>query len=123
MPRYSNLITNRSARLPGDYAKQLTSGNRGGRAPHQSGKMNKREALYSLELEARRRTGEIQAWMFESVKFRLADRTWYTPDFAVWHNDGRMECVEVKGHWEDDARVKWKVVAELYPSIIWTVVP
>ena len=121
MGRYDNLITNRSARLPGDYAKQTTMGKRSGRTSHQPGRMNKREARYSLELEARLRAGEIQAWAFESVKFRLADRTWYTPDFAVWHSDGRMECIEVKGHWEDDARVKWKVVGEMYPNVIWTV--
>lgn len=115
----SHLITNRTARLPGDYAAQPAPA-RGGRPRHTPGVMNKREARYSLELEARRRAGEITAWAFESIKFRLADRTWYTPDFTVWHNDGRLECIEVKGFMEDDAAVKWKVVQELFPCVIWT---
>jgi hypothetical protein len=28
-----------------------------------------------------------------------------------------LECWEVKGHWEDDARVKIKVAAELFPFV------
>ena len=33
----------------------------------------------------------------------------------VLRPDGAFEIHEVKGHWEDDARVKIKVAAELYP--------
>jgi hypothetical protein len=29
--------------------------------------------------------------------------------------DGSLECIEVKGYWMDDARVKIKVAAEMYP--------
>jgi hypothetical protein len=29
--------------------------------------------------------------------------------------DGSLECHEVKGFWADDARVKIKVAAEMYP--------
>ncbi len=111
------LITGRTARLPGiagDLKKQAKGGGR--RSRHTPGCMNKWEAAYSLELEARKRAGEIVDWRFESVKLRLADRTWYTPDFMVVTMDGCIEFHEVKGsHWEDDARVKWKVVQELYP--------
>lgn len=49
---------------------------------------------------------------FEPHKLRLADRTFYTPDFGVLLMDGTFEFHEVKGHWEDDARVKIKVAAE-----------
>ena len=28
---------------------------------------------------------------------------------------GEMECHEVKGFWQDDARVKIKIAAEMYP--------
>ena len=30
-------------------------------------------------------------------------------------SDGVIECHEVKGFWTDDARVKIKIAAELYP--------
>lgn len=46
---------------------------------------------------------------------RLADNTFYSPDFAVMMSDGRMQMHEVKGFWQDDARVKIKVAADLYP--------
>lgn len=56
------------------------------------------------------------AWFkFEGIKLRLADNTFYTPDFAVMLSTGQMELHEVKGFWTDDARVKTKVAASLYP--------
>ncbi len=125
MPRYDNLITGRLSCLPGiggDLKKLPVAQKRGGRTAYVAHGMNKREARYAGDLECRRIAATIRAWAFESLKFRLADRTWYTPDFAVWHNDGRLECIEVKGHWEDDARVKWKVVQEMYPSVTWTLI-
>ena len=49
------------------------------------------------------------------MKFRLADNTFYTPDFALMRPDGQIEIHEVKGFWQDDARVKIKVASEMYP--------
>ncbi len=80
-----------------------------------AGEMNKTEKQYAEYLEARRVAGTIAWYKFEGMKLRLADNTFYTPDFAVMLADGCMEMHEVKGHWQDDARVKIKVAAELYP--------
>lgn len=80
-----------------------------------TGDMNKTEEAYSRTLNARMSGGEVAWWKFEAVKLRLADNTFYTPDFAVMLADGRMEMHEVKGFWVDDARVKIKVAASLYP--------
>lgn len=78
--------------------------------------MNKTEARYAQYLEARRAAGEVVWYAYEAFKLRLAERTFYTPDFAVLLASGRLECHEVKGgHWEDDARVKIKVAARLFP--------
>jgi hypothetical protein len=82
---------------------------------HTPGQMNKTEARYAEQLEAWRLSGEITSWMFEPLKLRLAKRTYYSPDFLVVRPDGAMEFHEVKGHWEDDARVKVKVAAEKFP--------
>lgn len=79
------------------------------------GQMNKTEAEYAAFLNLREKAGEIQWWKFEGLKLRLADKTFYTPDFAVMAADGVIECHEVKGHWQDDARVKIKVAASQYP--------
>jgi hypothetical protein len=77
--------------------------------------MNKLEAAYSAELDLLLRAGEIRGWKFEAVKLRLADKTFYTPDFLVVLKDGSLEFHETKGFWRDDARVKIKVAAEMYP--------
>lgn len=79
------------------------------------GAMNKTEAAYASHLEHRKVAGEVAWYKFEGVKLRLADNTFYSPDFAVMLADGAMECHEVKGFWQDDARVKIKVAADLYP--------
>ena len=80
-----------------------------------SGQMNKTEAAYAAELQARKIAGEVAWYRFEGIKLRLADNTFYAPDFAVMLADGQMEVHEVKGFWQDDARVKIKVAADQYP--------
>jgi hypothetical protein len=79
------------------------------------GAMNKTEQAYATTLEQRRTTGEVAWFKFEGMKFRLADNTFYTPDFAVMLTDGALEMHEVKGYWQDDARAKIKIAADLYP--------
>lgn len=80
-----------------------------------TGVMNKTEAAYEQVLAARRHTGEILWYRFEGHKLRLADNTFYTPDFAVIVASGALEFHEVKGHWTDKARAKTKVAAAQYP--------
>ncbi len=80
-----------------------------------TGEMNKTEAAYADFLEMRRRCDEIWWFKFEAIKLRLADNTFYTCDFAVMAADRTLELHEVKGFWQDDARVKIKVAASLYP--------
>jgi hypothetical protein len=77
--------------------------------------MNATERRYAVHLEQRKQAGDVVWFRFEGMKFRLADSTFYTPDFAVMLASGELECHEVKGHWQDDARVKVKVVADQYP--------
>jgi hypothetical protein len=79
------------------------------------GAMNKTEAAYAATLDARRHAGDVAWFKFEGVKLRLADNTFYTPDFAVMLSDGALEMHEVKGFWQDDARAKIKIAADLYP--------
>ncbi len=74
--------------------------------------MNKLEQSYSLFLES---NPKVAWWKWEALKLRLADKTFYEPDFLVQLVTGELEVHEVKGHWEDDARVKIKVAAETFP--------
>lgn len=84
-----------------------------GRLP--AGHMNRTEAAYAAFLDTLILCKDVLWWKFEATKLRLADNTFYSPDFLVLKADGALECHEVKGHWEDDARVKIKVAASIYP--------
>lgn len=88
---------------------------------HKPGVMNKLELQYQHRLELLKRAGEIIHHRFEPIKFRLADNTSYKPDFMVTKND-RIEFHEVKGFMRDDANVKLKVVAELFPEFAFLLV-
>lgn len=80
-----------------------------------AGQMNGTEEAYHQHLAQRQHAGEIAWFKFEGMTFKLADDTRYTPDFVVMLADGQMEIHEVKGFWTDDARVKIKVAAALFP--------
>jgi hypothetical protein len=80
-----------------------------------AGTMNKTEAAYAATLDQRRMAGEVAWFKFEGLKLRLADNTFYTPDFFVMLADGSLEAHEVKGFWSDDGRAKIKIAADLYP--------
>lgn len=84
-----------------------------GRMPLGS-RMNKLEASYAERLRLLKHAGEIHEYLFEPLKLRLADNTYYVPDFLVLNGNCELELHEVKGHWEDDARVKWKATAEKF---------
>ena len=85
---------------------------------HKPGVMNKTEKQYAEMLERKRMAGEIVRYVFEKIKFKLAPKTFYTPDFYVVKPDC-IEIHEVKGFWQDDARVKIKVAAEMFPEFKW----
>ena len=114
--------TVRKNRTVGDYNRSigcilggrvLAKGNRG--MFHKNGEMNKTEAAYAAYLDNLKKDGAIADYRFEAVKLRLADKTFYTPDFMVLMPDFSFEMHEVKGFWEDDARVKIKVAASQFP--------
>lgn len=88
------------------------------------GEMTGVEKRMNAELDADHKAGRIEWFAYEPLKFRLADRTYYSPDFAVMHTDGTIEFREVKGSWkaphQDDSRVKIKVAAEQFPMFLFT---
>ncbi len=88
---------------------------RGRRARRAPGEMNKLEAKYAEHLESQRMLGEVAEWHYEAIKLRLAPKTFYDTDFLVMLPDGELQIHEVKGFWEDDARVKIKVAADKFP--------
>lgn len=80
-----------------------------------TGVMNKTEAAYADVLEKQKQAGDVLWYKFEGLKLRLADNTFYTPDFAVMLSSCELVVKEVKGFMHDDANVKIKIAADLYP--------
>ena len=84
-----------------------------GRLP--AGQMNRTEESYAAHLDLLKYGGDILWWKFEPAKLRLAQKTFFTCDFMVLKKDGLICMDEVKGYMTDDAAVKIKVAASLYP--------
>jgi len=79
---------------------------------HHPGVMNKTEGRYAEQLEEWKRCGLLGAWMYEPLKLKLADKTYYSPDFLVIReqelNFERM-TVQLTKHWpgrEDGMRIR-----------------
>jgi hypothetical protein len=87
-----------------------------GRPAHTPGQMNRLESRFACILEARRLTGEIRAWHFERDTLALGPEMTFQPDFVVEMPDGTLEYYDVKGFVRDDATVKIKAAAVLYPQ-------
>ncbi|MFH1731957.1 MAG: DUF1064 domain-containing protein [Planctomycetota bacterium] len=77
-------------------------------------RMNRLEAAYAEHLLSRMIDGDVADFEFAALKFRLANRSWYTPDFLVTRPDGTLELHEVKGHMQDDAAVKLRLMPRLW---------
>ena len=82
---------------------------------HKPGVMNDTESAYEDILKEQFITGEIKEYHFEAITLKLAKDCRYTPDFMVVDKDDIIEFREVKGRWMDDARVKIKVAAKMFP--------
>jgi hypothetical protein len=88
-------------------------------APPIKDRMNKTERRYAVEvLEPMKRAGEILDYGFERVRLRLADNTWYWPDFDIVERDYTMAVHEVKGGFiREDSWIKLKVAADRYRHV------
>jgi len=91
-----------------------------------SGQMNRTEKAYAAFLEGEKHAGRITAYWFEALKLKIAEGAcFYTPDFLVLRPDGTLELHEVKGSlriFQEDAKVKAKVCADMYPfpvKVVW----
>jgi hypothetical protein len=109
LARSSTDVSRPPFKLPHNEAGALARG----QLPDQG--MNGLERQYDAHLWLLRHSGAVLWHKYEGIKLRLAEKTFLTVDFAVLTKDGFLEMHEVKGHWEDDARVKIKVAAAIYP--------
>ena len=83
-------------------------------APYRS----RTEQRFAARLTQEQRDGQVLDWWYEPLKLRLGEKCYYTADFLVRYTDhpGDFYLWEVKGGWaRDDAIVKTKTAAKLYP--------
>jgi len=97
---------------PGQAASRAT---RFAQGRLKAGVMNASESAYAAHLDEQKRAGIVAWWKFEGVKLKLADGAFYNCDFFVMLADGELQAHEVKGQWIEDAKLKIKMAAELYP--------
>ncbi len=77
---------------------------------------NKTEAAHALDLEMRKRVGEVEDYRWEPLRLKLAKDCTYEPDFMVLMADHSVEFHEVKGGFiTDDGMVKARVAAQMFP--------
>lgn len=100
--------------------------------------LNKTEQAYLAELRVLKAAGQIVWAGVQCQKFYVgAEKCWYTPDFSVLYPDGSMAQIDTKAFYarskasqqagedlgrvgvEDDALVKIKAAAHLYPMYRW----
>lgn len=84
------------------------------------GQMNATEARYAEHLAQQQMVGAVLWWKFEAIKLTLAPDTTLTVDFAVMLACGSLEMHDVKGAkaiYTDDAKVKMKVAAQMFPFV------
>lgn len=83
---------------------------------------SKLEERYAAYLELRVHAKEILGYAYEPLRLRLADGTYYKPDFLVWFPDGTIAIHEVKGFWREAAKVRFRVAKDRHPWFTFVVV-
>jgi hypothetical protein len=88
---------------------------------------SKLEAAYAQKLELETKAGAITGWRYEPIRFTLAARTSYRPDFMIMREIYRqlqletvqfeVTFVEVKGYHKNrrDSLTHLKVAAAMFP--------
>lgn len=105
--------------LLGNTARQPLKGKgRVGVSPYK----NKLEERYAGYLEQCKLAGEVYQYWYEPFGIKLAEKTYYHPDFLVQLPDGTLEIHETKGFMRDDAAVKIKTAARKYPCYVFRLV-
>lgn len=77
--------------------------------------MNGLEGEYAQHLDLLKHAGQVIWWRYAPMRLRLADGSYYKPDFGVLNCDCLFELHETKGFWREAARVRIKVAAGLFP--------
>jgi hypothetical protein len=73
------------------------------------------ERDYAVHLDMLQRAGIVKRWDHHCMKLSIGAGAWYTVDFVVVMDDGRLEGHETKGFMREAAAVRIKAAAKQYP--------
>lgn len=96
---------NKTPTMPSKQAKNRIRQNSAG--------LNKTEQAFKDYLDSKR----CYSVLVQAITLKIGNGVRFTVDFITIDPDGRMQGWETKGHLRDDANVKIKVAASLYPWI------
>lgn len=86
---------------------------------HDEDKLNKTERAYLHHLRAQ----PNNVWVgVQNLTLKIADDCRLTPDFAVLDASGKLTLIDVKGFQREDALIKMKVAARLFPMFEFSIV-
>jgi hypothetical protein len=93
-------------------------------------KQNKWNYAYAQFLELEKQAGKIRWWWYEPSSHWLVHPDKETKerglrfkvDFMIWHNNGRLQMVEVKGYSKNlrDGLTRFKIAKEQFPCFEWS---
>lgn len=82
-------------------------------------KLNKTEAAYLASLRVR----ADLVWIgVQNITVKLANDCRLTPDFATLDSTGKLTLIDVKGFQREDALIKMKVAARMFPMFSFLIV-
>lgn len=84
--------------------------------------MNKLERRYAEHLEGQKKAGMILDYKAHPGSLKLGPNLHYRPDFFVISLEGVLEVHETKGYMREDAQVKIKAAAQLFPYLTFKLV-
>jgi hypothetical protein len=81
---------------------------------------NKLEKAFATQLDAEKRAGVIQDYLYEPFSFKLASGKRYRVDFVTWGDEGTV-CYECKGYHKNirDSITHLKWAAQRFPFFKW----
>jgi hypothetical protein len=83
--------------------------------PRQCDYKSSYEKSFAQRLALLKASGQIMTYQHEAITLVVNEiedkKRRYTPDFAVWHIDGGLEFVEIKGRPREDAIMKFEMAA------------
>ncbi len=86
---------------------------------------SKAEAEYAQQLDFLKKAGAVAAWIHQvsmDIKVNEVPICKVVVDFQVWHSDGTVEYVEIKGFETATWRLKKRLLLACYPGICYTVI-